>query len=149
MNKATCILIHTTYLNYSLLQCDNELLGACMSSTCLMFLHTVEWFLITRIKCMINIFFWCRNLRACFLFDLDSLLRKWHLWMWRMYLQRRIYRKPLRAMQGKLKDFLQHHDEPLWKYLCSLIISYLHWTEFTELSCNLWNSVQLCWMRWI
>lgn len=34
------------------------------------------------------------------------------------YLQRRIYRKPLRAMQGKLKDFLQHHDEPLWKYVC-------------------------------
>lgn len=57
MNKATCILIHTTYLNYSLLQCDNELLGACMSSTCSMFLLTNEWFLITRIKCMINIYF--------------------------------------------------------------------------------------------
>lgn len=46
-----------------------------------------------------------------FLFDLDSLLRKWHLWMWRMYLQRRIYRKPLRAMQGKLKDFF---TAPWW-----------------------------------
>lgn len=80
-----------------------------------------------------------------FWFDLDSLLRKWHLWMWRMYLQRRIYRKPLRAMQGKLKDFF---TAPWWTLvkifvLVVYIIFALNWIYRTALQSVKFSTIVL------